>query len=258
MSNYVWPLLSHGAFASALFIIVMYMGALPNGTKAIKRLMPIRAELSITASLLALGHNIAYGRTYFVRLFTGHNIAYGRTYFVRLFTDTSKIEHDTDAGGNLLTDNDRNNAAADDNVVQGRAQKDEAQVVEEAATQRIRGGRPDLCAHDAAVRANGSGGQERLYRKRYRIQPDIHQLRGYAHTQGAFEEKARRELHTARRGGRMRGEVLAVPGCIPRQRRLSPTEEPAVPAASVANAEGDLGTAKRMRPARRIMPTART
>ena len=70
MSNYVWPLLSHGAFASALFIIVMYMGALPNGTKAIKRLMPIRAELSIMASLLVLGHNIAYGRMYFVRLFT--------------------------------------------------------------------------------------------------------------------------------------------------------------------------------------------
>ena len=70
MSNNVWPLLSHGAFASALFIIVMYMGALPNGTKAIKRLMPIRAELSIMASLLVLGHNIAYGRTYFVRLFT--------------------------------------------------------------------------------------------------------------------------------------------------------------------------------------------
>ena len=70
VSNYVWPLLSHGAFASALFIIVMYMGALPNGTKAIKRLMPIRAELSIMASLLVLGHNIAYGRTYFVRLFT--------------------------------------------------------------------------------------------------------------------------------------------------------------------------------------------
>lgn len=70
MSNYVWLLLSHGAFASALFIIVMYMGALPNGTKAIKRLMPIRAELSIMASLLVLGHNIAYGRTYFVRLFT--------------------------------------------------------------------------------------------------------------------------------------------------------------------------------------------
>lgn len=70
MSSNVWPLLSHGAFASALFIIVMYMGALPNGTKAIKRLMPIRAELSIMASLLVLGHNIAYGRTYFVRLFT--------------------------------------------------------------------------------------------------------------------------------------------------------------------------------------------
>lgn len=67
----LWPLFSHGAFASALFIIVMYMGAMPNGSKAIKRLMPIRAELSIIASLLVLGHNIAYGKTYFVRLFSG-------------------------------------------------------------------------------------------------------------------------------------------------------------------------------------------
>lgn len=32
--------------------------------------MPIRGELSITAAILTLGHNIGYGKTYFVRLFT--------------------------------------------------------------------------------------------------------------------------------------------------------------------------------------------
>jgi DMSO/TMAO reductase YedYZ heme-binding membrane subunit/uncharacterized protein with FMN-binding domain len=48
----------------------MVTGALPNGSKAIKRLMPIRGQLSIIACILTLGHNIAYGKTYFVLLFT--------------------------------------------------------------------------------------------------------------------------------------------------------------------------------------------
>lgn len=67
---YLWPMLSRGAFATAMFIIVMAMGALPNGSVPIKRLIPIRAELSIMASFLILGHNVAYGKTYFVKLFT--------------------------------------------------------------------------------------------------------------------------------------------------------------------------------------------
>lgn len=70
LSNILWPLLSRGALATSLFIVVMGMGALPRGCAPLKRLMPIRAELSIMASLLILGHNIAYGKTYFVRLFT--------------------------------------------------------------------------------------------------------------------------------------------------------------------------------------------
>ncbi len=70
VQTYFWPMLSRGAFATAMFIIVMATGALPNGSVPIKRLMPIRAELSIMASFLILGHNIAYGKTYFVKLFT--------------------------------------------------------------------------------------------------------------------------------------------------------------------------------------------
>lgn len=68
--EWIWPLAARGAFATALFAAVMYAGAIPKGTAPVKRLMPIRAQLSILASILTLGHNIAYGKTYFVMLFT--------------------------------------------------------------------------------------------------------------------------------------------------------------------------------------------
>jgi DMSO/TMAO reductase YedYZ heme-binding membrane subunit/uncharacterized protein with FMN-binding domain len=48
----------------------MWTGALPNGSKGIKFLMPIRGELSILAAIMTLGHNAAYGRTYFRLLIT--------------------------------------------------------------------------------------------------------------------------------------------------------------------------------------------
>lgn len=63
------PLFSRGAFPTALFVIVMYTGALPNSSKLIRVLMPVRAELSILASLLTLTHNATYGITYFKRMF---------------------------------------------------------------------------------------------------------------------------------------------------------------------------------------------
>ena len=66
----IWPMFAHGAFATAIFIIIMAMGAVPNGDEINKRLRPIRKELSFIACILVLGHNIAYGRTYFVKLFT--------------------------------------------------------------------------------------------------------------------------------------------------------------------------------------------
>lgn len=70
VNSYVLSLLTKSGFASSLWIIVMWAGALKNGSKAIKKVMPIRGELSIIATILTLGHNINYGRTYFVRLFT--------------------------------------------------------------------------------------------------------------------------------------------------------------------------------------------
>ena len=66
--TWIWPIFSNCAMATALFAIVMMMAVLPRGGKAVKTLMPIRAELSILACILTLGHNIAYGKTYFVML----------------------------------------------------------------------------------------------------------------------------------------------------------------------------------------------
>ena len=70
VNNYIIALFSRGVLATGLWAVVMWTGALPNGSKPIKALMPIRGELSIFAALLTLGHNIGFGKTYFVRMFT--------------------------------------------------------------------------------------------------------------------------------------------------------------------------------------------
>ena len=59
-----------GGLAGALFIFVMYAGAMPDRSAFRRAVMPIRGPLSIMASILTLGHNVAYGRTYFAYLFT--------------------------------------------------------------------------------------------------------------------------------------------------------------------------------------------
>lgn len=69
LNKYVIAMFTKGSFSTAIFVIVMYTGALKNGSKLIKILMPIRAELAIIASILTLSH-IIYGKAYFVKLFT--------------------------------------------------------------------------------------------------------------------------------------------------------------------------------------------
>ena len=66
-NSFLWIIFVNCAFATALFAVVMYMAVLPRGGRAVKRLLPIRAELSIIASILTLGHNLAYGWTYMSR-----------------------------------------------------------------------------------------------------------------------------------------------------------------------------------------------
>ena len=68
--TFLLDLFRRGALSCALWCIVMWTGAFSNGSWLIKRLMPVRGELSIFAAMLTLGHNIGYGRTYFVRFFT--------------------------------------------------------------------------------------------------------------------------------------------------------------------------------------------
>lgn len=70
VTAYVWPVLARGGLAGALFVVVMFTGAFPNASRPMKKLMPIRGQLSILASILTLGHNTAYGKTYFAALFT--------------------------------------------------------------------------------------------------------------------------------------------------------------------------------------------
>lgn len=67
---YVLDLFRRGTLGTAFFVIVMYMAVLKNGSKLMRALMPIRGELSILASILCLCHNVFFGRTYFVAMFT--------------------------------------------------------------------------------------------------------------------------------------------------------------------------------------------
>ena len=64
-------LMVRGGLGTALFIIVMYMGVLPRGGKISKWLRPIRAELSIIASILIVGHMVHYLLAYGPRILGG-------------------------------------------------------------------------------------------------------------------------------------------------------------------------------------------
>lgn len=69
--DYVIGIFSRGALGAAFWAVVMWAGALPNGSAPIKKLMPIRGELSITAAVLTLSHVITYGIQYISNLIKG-------------------------------------------------------------------------------------------------------------------------------------------------------------------------------------------
>ncbi|NLT08957.1 MAG: FMN-binding protein [Ruminococcus sp.] len=64
VKDYVIGIFSRGALGAAFWAVVMWAGALPNGSAPIKKLMPIRGELSITAAILTLSHVVTYGIQY--------------------------------------------------------------------------------------------------------------------------------------------------------------------------------------------------
>lgn len=70
IQDYILSAFQRGSFATSLFIVVMFMGALDKKRPAVRALFRIRAELSIVASILTFGHNLIYGWSYFPMLFT--------------------------------------------------------------------------------------------------------------------------------------------------------------------------------------------
>ncbi|MDR1404839.1 MAG: ferric reductase-like transmembrane domain-containing protein [Candidatus Methanoplasma sp.] len=65
----VRSLFTLGALSTAFFVIVMYIGVLPSKHKLTKRLKSIRAELSVIACIMAIGHNMMYAE-WFVQFFS--------------------------------------------------------------------------------------------------------------------------------------------------------------------------------------------
>ncbi len=74
INSYMFSLFKRAAFSTGLWVIIMWAGALKNGSKPLKIIMPIRGELSIIASILSLGHNISFGKFYFKSLFISPQI----------------------------------------------------------------------------------------------------------------------------------------------------------------------------------------
>ena len=70
VNTYLVGLVTRGTLATAFWCVVMWTGALPNGSKLMKELMPVRGELSIFAAFLTFGHVIALGGRYIIRFFT--------------------------------------------------------------------------------------------------------------------------------------------------------------------------------------------
>ncbi|MBR1862729.1 MAG: FMN-binding protein [Ruminococcus sp.] len=68
LRTYAVGIFSGGAMAGALWAVVMGMRVLPDGSRAVKRLMPVRGELSIFAASITLSHIVNYGVTYIKRL----------------------------------------------------------------------------------------------------------------------------------------------------------------------------------------------
>jgi DMSO/TMAO reductase YedYZ heme-binding membrane subunit len=66
--NEVVVLFKLGILSTAIFLVVMWIGVLPKRLKITKKLLSVRAELSVIACILALGHNAIYA-SLFVRFF---------------------------------------------------------------------------------------------------------------------------------------------------------------------------------------------
>lgn len=71
LDRFFFPYFQRGLLAYGLFVVVMFIGCFPMGSKVRSYLNPIRGELSIVASLLVLGHIVAYFGAYASRVLNG-------------------------------------------------------------------------------------------------------------------------------------------------------------------------------------------
>ncbi len=69
-NDYFMKIFARGIFATATFMIVMFLGTVTKHNDFTKKLMNIRGEMSIIGSLLVISHNIIFGIHYFPVLFT--------------------------------------------------------------------------------------------------------------------------------------------------------------------------------------------
>lgn len=82
VNDYLIGVFREGAFAAALWVLVMYAGALTTETKPgktiVSRIMPVRGELSIFAAVITVSHAVTYGLTYLNRFntFRKNNISF--------------------------------------------------------------------------------------------------------------------------------------------------------------------------------------
>ncbi|MCI8388723.1 MAG: FMN-binding protein [Clostridiales bacterium] len=70
VNKYIFAIFTSGSLAAALWCAVMWIGALPKGSRLMKELMPIRGELSIFTTVLTIGHCVNRGVDYIIRTFT--------------------------------------------------------------------------------------------------------------------------------------------------------------------------------------------
>lgn len=63
------------ALPTALFVLVMYVGVFPKGSMVRRWLQPMRAPLSIVASILVLGHMVQYFMVYAPRVVSGSPVS---------------------------------------------------------------------------------------------------------------------------------------------------------------------------------------
>lgn len=73
-SYQIMNLFVKNSFSTAFFTLVMYAGILKSSWTVTQKIKKIRGELAILGCYFSLGHNLIYGKYYFVNLFINHTV----------------------------------------------------------------------------------------------------------------------------------------------------------------------------------------